>query len=141
LYRGVFGGAGEIGHAKLTAFVKASADAKALADGSAGRQIYEFEELAGGKAFKKGLTDKEVAKNLAVGIADAIAIFEPELIVVGGGVAAKRKNLVKIASRSAKELIFSPLAKKTKIVLAKYPEDAAAMGAAGLFDKKVLYFD
>lgn len=61
--------------------------------------------------------------------ANLINLFDPEIIVLGGG-GAKMPN-----RKSMQKLILSPLAKKTKIVFGKLGPNATALGAALLWQK------
>ncbi|MFH1968162.1 MAG: ROK family protein, partial [bacterium] len=63
----------------------------------------------------------------ALGFANLINIFDPEIIVLGGR-GAKLPN-----QELMEKFILSPLAKKTKIVFGKLGLNAAAIGAAMLW--------
>lgn len=65
----------------------------------------------------------------AIGFANLINAFDPEIIILGGG-GAKLPN-----RKLMEEFIVSPLSKKTKIVFGKLGPDANAIGAALLWNK------
>lgn len=103
------------------------------AHGSAG----EFGQmvLLGGKTWEelyrasKGQASAQ-ARLHALAFANLINVFDPEIIVLGGGGASWPKREL------MNKLILSPLAKKTKIVSAKLGLDAVATGAALLWMDK-----
>ena len=115
----------------------------------------EFEELAASKFLRKmsshhPLELQEMAregdseaqkiyialgKNLAKGIANIINILNPEIIVLGGGVANAHSLFLDITKKEAVKYIISPMAKNTKIVLSRLKDHAGAMGAASLFER------
>lgn len=106
-------------------------------------------ELAGGNsaaidgqvifdAEKKGdQTAKEVVlqyeKDLAVGLANIINIFRPEIIILGGGVSAQREYLTKpLAALVQKECFGGSLGEVAEIVTSQLGNDAGIIGAAYL---------
>jgi glucokinase len=101
-------------------------------------KLQEWEDFASGKAIKKlfgksasEITDekiwREIAHNIAVGLLDQIAIFQPEVVIIGGGVGA---YLEKFKGPLEKELksYEIPLIPIPKIVEAKQAEDAVIYG-------------
>ena len=64
------------------------------------------------------ISTKEKEEYLEIGVVNIIKILDPDIIVIGGGLA---------------NIIALPLTKNTKIVKAKFNEDAGAIGAALLF--------
>lgn len=69
-------------------------------------------------------------KYLAVGIANLINIFEPEIIAIGGGISSRGNKLIKPISAHVGKMVFG--GNKTKIVTAKLGNDAGIIGAAML---------
>lgn len=70
---------------------------------------------------------KEIAKYLAVGLVNIINIFDPEAIVIGGGLS----NIGLLLEEAKKELSkYKTVRKDTKILKAKLNDNAAAIGAA-----------
>ena len=61
------------------------------------------------------ISTREKEKYLEIGVANIINILDPDIIVIGGGLA---------------NIITLPLTKNTKVVRAKLGEDAGAIGAA-----------
>jgi glucokinase len=71
---------------------------------------------------------------LAVGIANVIKIFQPEIIVLGGGVSAQGDNLINpLKKKVINELNVDEKGLKTQIQVAKLGNDAGIIGAAMLY--------
>ncbi len=69
------------------------------------------------------------AKHLGIGLANLVNIMNPDIIVIGGGIANVGGLLLRPAKKEMKKNILSPLAKNTSIVKAKLGEYAGAIGA------------
>lgn len=67
---------------------------------------------------------------IGLGIANAINIFDPEEVVIGGGVSAAADLLLTPAQRTAKQFTLSGLGTQTTIRLARHGQDAGVRGAA-----------
>ncbi|GMQ57554.1 ROK family glucokinase [Vallitalea sediminicola] len=73
-------------------------------------------------------------KHLAVGIVNVINIFQPEIIVLGGGVSAQGDNLIKpLRKEIIDEIYGGEPAFKTKVQVAELGNDAGIIGAAMLY--------
>ncbi|MBU3942739.1 ROK family protein [Patescibacteria group bacterium] len=98
--------------------------------GSAGE--FGFMTIKDGKTWEKLYQetkdkDKEQKQIHALGFANLINIFDPEIIVLGGdGAILPNQKLMK-------KFILSPLAKKTQIISGKLGLNAVAIGAALLW--------
>ncbi|MDX9893626.1 MAG: ROK family protein [Patescibacteria group bacterium] len=75
-----------------------------------------------------------MSQALADGLSSIISIFNPDIIVLGGGL-AELNILIKPAIKEAKNQLPYHLLKKTKIVTAKLGDDAALFGAMALLKK------
>ena len=75
----------------------------------------------------KGIID-EYIKNLSLGLANLINIFEPEIISIGGSFAYHEKLLEKLVSKLKKEDLFNKDL-IPRIVLAKLKNDAGMVGS------------
>lgn len=161
LWRGVDGTAGEIGHASVEPFggvkckcgntgcleVYASATAivrmtrELLARGihSLLRSIPR-DELTSEEVYRAALAGDEVAFDvmcqlgihLGVAMANLVNIFNPEMIVVGGGVAAAWEEFAPHAHAEVMKRAFRAPAQRCKIVRAECGDDAGLLGAAWL---------
>jgi glucokinase len=105
-------------------------------------EFIPWEEFASGKAIVKKygkraseIVDKstwqEIARNLTAGIVNLIAILEPEVIIVGGGVGTHFKKYGDFVMQELKRyetvLMLIP-----PIIQAKHPEEAVIYGCYSL---------
>lgn len=89
-----------------------------------------------GDALAKEKFD-EYCENLSCGLANFVNIFQPERIVIGGGVAGYGEKLMEPLRRLTKPQIFKGLDRNTEIVAAELGNDAGLIGAAMLRDDKL----
>ena len=74
---------------------------------------------------------------LAVGVADLINIFQPDVLCIGGGISKQGDFLIEPLARKVEELRYTKHSKKqTKICAATLGNDAGIIGAALLSDVK-----
>ena len=145
LYRGNFGSAGEVGHMII------KFDGLQCACGSHGC----FEEYASGRFFKRrgfdprGLVkaarrgDKHALKifqeygsYVGIGLAGAINLLDPEMVVIGGGIANAYRFFIKTAKEEIKKGVISPLSKRgVKIKKVRLGGLSVAIGAALLLQE------
>jgi glucokinase len=150
VYRGATGAAAEIGHQLIGADLADGAPAAA----ERFPQPASLEALASGRAldalgkdrgFARGPDVVEAAKRgdaaaleaihilgerLGVGIANAINIFDPEQIVIGGGVSQAGELLLEPARAAAQRFVLPGVGTRTEIRLARYGPRAGVRGAA-----------
>ncbi len=93
------------------------------------RDTFAIEEMA-----KRGLrtarrTIKTMSHYLAIGLANAIQTYDPDLLVIGGGL-SRVKLLTRPAINEARSLLIYPQLKKTKIIVVKNLAEANVVGAA-----------
>ncbi len=74
----------------------------------------------------------DCARHLAIGCVNISRIFDPDEIILGGGMAKAGDELLVPVRRYFEELHWSLTEPKTKIVLARLGNDAGAIGAAGV---------
>jgi glucokinase len=158
IFRGATGGAGELGHqligAELTNGGPPHSD-EAPQPGS-------LEKLAAGRALDalgraRGFPDGPavvtaaragdaaaleaihiLGERLGVGIANAINVFDPEQVVIGGGVSAAGELLLEPARAVARRFVLPGVGTRTEIRLARYGPRAGVRGAALLAGQEVL---
>lgn len=146
LYRGNSGSAGELGHMTI------KFDGPKCSCSSLGC----FEEYGSERFFKKmkyspkelGLKAKkgdqksleifrEYGRYLGIGLANAINILDPEVIVLGGGIANVFQLFIKETQKQINKMVISPLARKqVKIKKSQLGDFAGAIGAACLLWEK-----
>lgn len=141
IYRGASGLAGEFGH---TDILKGK-ELEEVASGSGlanvykkinGKKISSFKiiDLAL-KKDKKALEAVEyTAESLSSGIANVIESFNPEIIVLGGGI-SEVDLIVDRAREYARKKVFLPLLNKTPIMVSKLGQNAVALGAAWMVSR------
>jgi glucokinase len=75
---------------------------------------------------------ESAAEALGVGIANVFHLYNPELILVGGGVSRAGSILLAPAVSRAREAIFPQLSRRLKVRRTRLGDDAALIGAAYL---------
>jgi glucokinase len=150
IYRGVTGAAPELGHIIVGADLSDGAPPKAE------RQPHHasLEYLAAGRALDRLGADRGIGdghavvtaaqagdadardcmrilgERLGVGIANVVNIFDPELVVIGGGVSVAGDLLMEPARESAARFILPGVGTRTRIELARHGTQAGVRGAA-----------
>lgn len=148
IYRGATGAAGEVGHQLVAAD---------LADGAPPAtpfpQLGSLEQVASGRALDaigraRSLPDHTVVdaardgnlaaldalrvlgERLGVGIANAINVFDPDVVAIGGGISAAGDLLLTPAKAAAARFVVPGSGTRTEIRLSRYGPDAGMRGAA-----------
>jgi glucokinase len=150
IFRGATGAAPELGH------IIVGAD---LRDGAPERpdhfpDPHSLEYLAAGRALDRLGAERElgdgtavvdaafagneaavdcvriVGERLGVGIANCILLFDPELVIIGGGVSRAGELLLEPARASAARFVIPGVGTETRIELARYGPEAGVRGAA-----------
>lgn len=145
LYQGNFGSAGEVGHMVI------KFDGLKCSCGGIGC----FEEYGSGRFFKRKGADpktlaqaarkgdkkalkifQEYGQYVGMGLSSAINLLDPEIVVLGGGIANTYSFFIKAAKEEMRKRIISPIARKNvKIKRTKLGGLATAIGAALLLHK------
>jgi len=73
-----------------------------------------------------------IADDLAVGLANILNAFDPEILVLGGGIADAAPEFIADVIRRTRHLSFKTSAPKTKLAVAKLGNRAGFVGAAAL---------
>jgi glucokinase len=73
-----------------------------------------------------------VGRNLGIGIANLVNIFNPEVVVIGGGVSAAGDLLLTPAREEFQRRALPSLAHESEVVAASLGNDAGVLGAAAL---------
>jgi glucokinase len=149
VYRGATGAAAEIGHTIVGAGLRRSPFARSDDYPQPG----SLESLASGTALNElarecgvtpgGVIDAARAgdagalaaiellgRRLGIGIANAVNTFDPELVVVGGGVSAAGELLLAPAREEAARYLLPGVGTRTQILRARYGPLAGVRGAA-----------
>ena len=158
VFRGATGAAGELGHALVAAELESGAPPRAafprpdsLEGQAAGRALDRLAAerglgdgrgavaaaLAGRSAGKEVI--RIVGERLGIGIANAINTFDPDLVLLGGGVAAAAGDLLLApAAESARRFVLPGVGTATRIRLARYGNEAGVRGAALLAGQELV---
>lgn len=94
-----------------------------------------FEVLKAGQEAALRVFD-EYTDYVAEGIADLINIFDPERIVIGGGVSAQGERLLGPVREKVKQKVYFKEMETAQIVCSLLANDAAIIGAANLSAQK-----
>lgn len=157
LWRGVDGSAAELGHigvepfgdvpcpcgsrgclevyASATAIVRMTREMRPRYPKS---PLHTSEDLTAEKVYRSGLEGDELALevfrrmgiHLGVGLASLVNIINPEIIVIGGGVAAGWELFIEHVREQVSERAFPIPARRAQIVRAERGDDAGLLGAA-----------
>ena len=73
---------------------------------------------------------EHVGFHLGVGIADLVNVFNPELVVIGGGFAEAGELLLDSARKVVSEWALSPARDEVRIVRAELGSEAGLIGSA-----------
>jgi glucokinase len=151
IYRGATGGAAELGHMLIGGDLRTGAPAPAehppqpgtLEYLGSGRGLHalaaEHGFAHGEEAVAKALEGDEPAleclrilgERIGVGVANVINTFDPDMVVLGGGVAhAAGDLLLAPARRVAADYVLPGVGTATRIELARYGNRAGVRGAA-----------
>lgn len=147
LYRGSTGAAGELGHMVLEfdgpecrGRCTGRGHFEQLASGSAANEIGR--ELLGTDAGSRELVDaarrgdraavralSDVGRRLGAGIGSLVNVFDPELVVVGGGFGEALDLLLPSALETMRREALPPGRDSVRVVAAELGEDAGMVGA------------
>ena len=115
IYRGAFGSAGEVGHITIN-FKGPRCDC-----GNYGCL----------EAYCSKRINNEYGKKLGIGLANVINLLDPEVIVLGGGIANNYNLFIRETKKEIKKRVISPISKKNvKIKKAQLGDLSGAIGAA-----------
>lgn len=149
IYRGATGAAAEIGHTVVGADLRRAPFAhsddfpqpgtlESLASGSALNEIARECGVTPGRVIDAARDGDEGAlaalellgRRLGIGIGNAINTFDPDLVVVGGGVSAAGELLLAPAREEAARFLLPGVGTRTEIRQARYGPLAGVRGAA-----------
>ena len=71
-----------------------------------------------------------LGRRLGIGIANAVNVFDPEVVAIGGGVSVAGELLIEAARETAREHILPGVGTRTEIRLARSGPEAGVRGAA-----------
>lgn len=158
IYRGATGAAAELGHTIVGADLRRApfehtddypqpGSLESLASGQALNALAREYDIAPGTTIDRAregdagaITALELlGRRLGVGIANAINTFDPDLVVVGGGVSAAGELLLGPARDEAARFTLTGVGTRTQISQARYGPEAGVRGAALLAAQEVVH--
>lgn len=147
IIHGFSNSAGEIGYmlvngdqiqniASTTALVRNVANRKGINENDInGKEIFKGYEN-GDVVCKEEI--KKVADILALGITNIVYLFNPEVVVLGGGIMAREDILRPLIDKSLKKYLIESVYKNTNIAFAELKNTAGMMGAVYNYKTKGL---
>jgi glucokinase len=156
LYRGSMGNGGELGHVTvdwhgrpcrgcgrlgcLEAYVSGTSIAERAQE--AGLSYATAEEVAGaardGDAGAKVVWN-ETVEALACGVTSIVNLFEPELVVIGGGVSRSGEQLIGPVRELVRASTMKPAGERADIVASAFGDHVGVVGAAAIvYDRAAL---
>ena len=122
-----------------TAMGVAGADAaRANPDSPLGRRLAEAGEITGalvtelahdGDPLARGVLE-EIGRRLGAGLTSVVNIFNPEVVVLGGGALAAGELLLAPAREVVERRALPPAAQQVRIVAARFGDESGMLGAA-----------
>lgn len=150
IYLGATGAAGHLGHQLIAAQFENGTPVsseeppqpgtlESLAAGRALDALARERGYDGGRAVvaaaEQGAAEavealRILGNRIGLGIANAINVFDPDEVVIGGGVSAAGELLLAPARETAQQFTLSGLGTRTTIRMARHGQDAGVRGAA-----------
>lgn len=135
---GAHGAAGEVAHTiinidKLTELESLASNKFIVSQLGVGSTEAGKSALAGD--IKSQETLKQLGRNLGVGVANIINIFDPEAIIINGGISEAQELILPGVQEGVGKFVASPAAKETKILFSQLGRFGGALGASLLTQK------
>lgn len=146
IYQGAFGSAGEAGHMVIKFDgPKCSCGSFGCFEGYCSEKFFKKYKISPKDLLNKAIRGNktslrifsEYGKYVGLGLGNIINLIDPEVVVVGGGIANAYKFFELALKSEMKKRVISPVSKKyVKIKRSKLGDFAGAIGAALLVNKK-----
>lgn len=91
--------------------------------------IIPFKAAAAGDEAAREVID-DFVKYLAIGISNVINIFQPDIVCIGGGISGEGERLMRPLRDKLERMSFGTNGGRTKVMIAKYMNDAGIIGGA-----------
>ena len=95
-----------------------------------------FDAANEGDSLAKALVE-EYIEYLAIGVANAINVFKPQVILIGGGISKQKEALTLPLTKKVEKMVYGR-ERLTKIKVATLGNDAGLIGAAMLYKQEEL---
>jgi glucokinase len=136
IFIGAHGASGEAGHMIIDTSQQLDLErstANEFVKSKLGINADEAEKLVRAGDEKAKDVFNERGRNLGAGIANIINIFDPEAVIIGGGVVSAQEFILPGIKEGIEKFVISPESKKTKILFSQLGKFGGALGAALLF--------
>jgi glucokinase len=133
IFIGAHGAAGEVGHIILDtshSFNLEQLVSNKFIVNFLGAFSKEANKLAEGGDKKAQEVLGQLGKNLGIGVANIINIFDPEAIIISGGISEAKNFILSGIEEGIKKFVVSPAAKETEILFSQLGRYGGALGAA-----------
>ena len=107
-------------------------------------ELLTFEMVADAAKSKDKIAKNiflEASKYIALGISNLIRIFDPEAVIIGGGVSMPEKLLLQSIKKNVNKRAITSISKEVHIDHATFGAKAAVMGTVALIIHEVLNFN
>lgn len=138
IIKGTHGAAGEVGHEIIDILKKRDFEvlgSNKFVKSATGKGSAEVLRMANAGDKKSKQTLKELGYNLGIGLANIINTFDPDAVIISGGMSGAKKFIEPGIKSGIKKFVISPEAQKAKVLFSKLGYYAGALGAALLFEK------
>ncbi len=117
----------ETARLQLKKFPKSSVNTRIKNESLTSRLLYE--EALKGDHFAK-IIFSEISEYLGIGISNLISIFNPEAVILGGGLSGAQKFILPIVKKTVGKRVQPGLKENIKYLIVKDEEKTPALGAA-----------
>lgn len=134
---GAHGSTGEVGHTIID--IEKGLKLEDLASDKFIQKSLAFGSLRAEKGIAEGdektqRTMNELGENLGIGIANIINMFDPEAVIISGGISWAESILMPGIRYQIQKYVVSPPAKETDVFFSRLGRYGGALGAALLFN-------
>ena len=112
---------------KLKKYPKSSVNNRIKEEKLTAKLLYE--EALKGDAFSKDIFN-EVSEYLGIGISNLLSIFNPEAVILAGGLSTAHKFILPAVKRTVMQRVQPGLKENIKYLIIKDQEKTPALGAA-----------
>lgn len=141
IFTGAHGAAGEVAHTIVD--TKKYLELEDIAANKFIKEILGLDSVEAEKKWRQGDKAAEAAflqlgRNMGVGVANVINIFDPEAIILSGGICSVAGLIWPGIKEGVEKFVISPAAKETQILFSQLGRFGGALGAALLIEKQGL---
>jgi len=140
IFYGSHGAASESGHMVIEA--EKAPDMDEFEELAANKFIIKMLGFGSNEAIKRARAGekkpeevlRQLGRNLGVGLGNIINAFDPEAIILSGGIAEAKEFILPGIREGIEKYVISPAAKKTQILFSELGRLGGALGAAMMFE-------